>query len=375
MSWEGSDEEIIPMPLKVAFIVSYPLGRSPGQRFRFEQWLELMPEKSAIDSTIYPLFDLATYGQLYSPGGVGSKSIATIKGLLRRVREIASASRKADVVFMYREAFPLGPPLLEMFLERRTPVVYDFDDAIFLGDTSAANSFVARFKNPTKVGKIIERSAMTTVGNEFLAEYARRFSDNVRLLPTTIDTEKYQPSFRRKKRSLVRVGWSGSRTTSAHLDFIRPVLVRALRDFPIELYVIGDPDYRLPESDRVVIRPWDERAEVEEISSFDIGIMPLPDDDWSRGKCGLKALQYMALEVPPIVSPVGVNDAIVSHGVNGLVAKTGEEWLEAISALVEDESYRRRLGMAARETVQERYSGQLWAPVFHDLLVEAASKA
>jgi glycosyltransferase involved in cell wall biosynthesis len=119
--------------------------------------------------------------------------------------------------------------------------------------------------------------------------------------------------------------------------------------------------------------PWNLNSEVDDLSLIDIGLMPLPDDEWARGKCGLKALQYMALGIPPIVSPVGVNSDIVTHGENGLIATTNDEWFDSIKLLVEDEPLRRQLGAAARETVVERYSGQAWAPRFVQILEEAAS--
>lgn len=360
------------MPLKVAFVVLHEQDLSPGQRFRLEQWLDLLPDGS-LDVSFHPLFDSRAYARMYAPGNLGAKATAAIKGLAKRCFQVIQA-KKADVAFLFRETFPLGPPFLDMYLERGFPVVYDFDDAIFLGDTSRANSMVSNLKVPQKVSRVIAGATITTVGNEFLASYARKFSDSVRVLPTTIDINKYQPPSERRSGSLVRIGWSGSKTTSAHLQTIRPVLLRALADLPVELHVIGDPDFRLPVSERVKVSAWGPASEIGDLSSFDIGLMPLPNDDWSRGKCGLKALQYMALEVPPIVSPVGVNTQIVSDGENGLVADSEEEWLEAIARLVEDESMRRKLGSAARETVVESYSGQQWAPFFLETLEEAASR-
>jgi glycosyltransferase involved in cell wall biosynthesis len=359
------------MSLRVAFIVPYPLDRSPGQRFRFEQWWRLLPA-DRLEAKVYPLFDPATYARLYSAGGVGAKSYATLKALAQRLTDVVAA-QKADVVFLYRETFPLGPPLLDTYLERRIPVVYDFDDAIFLGSTSEANSIVAKLKMPQKVDRIIAGAAINTVGNAYLASYARRFSSSVRVLPTTIDVERYRPSRKRTNGDLVRIGWSGSRTTSAHLRTISDVLARVVSELPVELFIIGDPEFRLATSERVTVMPWDPRTEIQVISSLDIGLMPLPDDAWSRGKCGLKALQYMALEVPPIVSAVGVNTDIVADQENGLVVRTEDEWTQAIRLLVEQASLRRQLGRNARETVVQRYSGQQWSKSFLATLEEAAS--
>ncbi|MFN2526111.1 MAG: glycosyltransferase family 4 protein [Actinomycetota bacterium] len=355
--------------MRVTFIVPYPLDRAPGQRFRFEQWLRLLPAR-AVDPEIRPLFNESTYDLLYRTGGVTHKATAAVGAAIGRA--VDSLRVKADLVWLYREAFPLGPPLLERLIERRVPFVYDFDDAIFLGDTSAANAAIRRLKAPGKIGRIVAQAAITTVGNDFLAAYARRYSPRVRVIPTTIDIDEYQPRQRRKG-DLVRVGWSGSRTTSQHLRTIEGALRRMLAELPIELTVIGDPDFSLPGAPNVRTQAWDPRTEIADISQFDIGLMPLPNDDWSRGKCGLKALQYMALEVPPIVSPVGVNTDIVTHEENGLLASTEDEWVSAVRTLVEEPDLRTRWGKNARATVADQYSGQRWAPKFLETLQEAAA--
>ena len=144
-----------------------------------------------------------------------------------------------------------------------------------------------------------------------------------------------------------------------------------LDELPVELVVTGDPRFTLPGAPRVTVKPWQAGTEIAEVGAFDIGLMPLPDDDWSRGKCGFKALLSMALGVPPVVSPVGVNTEIVEDGRNGLFAAGEDAWVAAVGRLVADPALRARMGTAARETVLERYSGQQWAPRFYEVLVEA----
>jgi len=356
-------------------MVPYPLDSVPGQRFRFEQWLKLLPE-GAVTFDVRPLLSGDAFRGLYRAGGMVAKASGVAAGLARRAKELAGASRY-DVAFLYREAFPLGPPVVEALLERRVPVVYDFDDAIFLGDTSVANRSVARLKWPQKVGRIVAGATMTTVGNDWLAAYARRFSDRVAVLPTTIDVDAYRPR-PRPVGEVVRLGWSGSPTTARHLHTVDGALRRLLKHTPVELVVVGDASYRLPAGGdgpppRVSAKAWSAATEIDDVSSFDIGIMPLPDDEWSRGKCGLKALQYLALGVPTVTSPVGVNPDIVTSGQNGLLASTEDEWVEAVGRLVDDVSLRRRLGAAGRDTVVEHYSGQRWAPRFLEVLEQAAS--
>jgi glycosyltransferase involved in cell wall biosynthesis len=359
-------------PLRVTILAPQAPGLAPNQRFRFEQWLRLLPE-GAVDATILPLFGPQTVARLYEPGGTARKAAETAAALGRRIIQLREV-RRADVVLIVREAFPLGPALLESLVERRRPVVFDFDDAIFLKETSDANRLAGMLKMPGRVAGIIERAAATTAGNEYLARYARRFSHRVHVIPTTLDIEAYQPQ-PHAPGELVRVGWSGSPTTSKHLRTIEGALRRMLAELPVELVVIGDPAFRLEGAPRVSVLPWRAQSEVADVAAFDIGLMPLPDDEWSRGKCGFKALLYMALGVAPVVSPVGVNTEIVSAGENGLLVSTEDDWVAALRSLVEDPDLRQRLGAAGRETVVERYSGQRWAPRFLEVLQEAAERA
>lgn len=357
--------------MNVTFLVTAPPNRSPGQRFRFEQWLSLLPE-GAVNPRVLSLFDEEAYRHLYQPGGSARKAVQTAQALGRRVRQVIEA-QQADVVYLFREAFLLGPAVLEPILERRVPVVFDFDDAIYLLETSEANARVGRLlKDPGKVRSIIAGAAATTVGNDYLAGYARQFSPRVSVIPTTLDVARYRPQPRASKpEGLVRIGWSGSQTTSRYLRQIEAPLRRALAELPVELVVTGDSAFRLAGAERVRVLPWRAETEIAEVGAFDIGLMPLPDDEWSRGKCGFKALLYMALGVAPIVSPVGVNAQIVTDGANGLWAESEDQWFEALARLVADPGLREKLGAAGRETVVERYSGQRWAPRFLEVLHEA----
>lgn len=362
-------------PLRATFLVPYPPDSVGGQRFRFEQWLSLLGE-SAIEARIVPLFSPGAYSSLYRRGHLARKTASTMWGAAKRILTTASL-RNTDVVYVYRELFPLGPPALEMLLERRLPVVFDFDDAIYLPSTSEANRIIRPLKRTEKVDRTVAHAAATTVGNEHLARYARQYSEDVFVIPTTIDVDRYAPEPHRGGRSStpVRIGWSGSPTTSPHLRHIEGALRRVLTENEAELVVLGDPEFSLPDVPNVSVRRWTREGEISEVGAFDIGLMPLPDDEWTRGKCGFKALLYMSLGVPAIVSPVGVNTEIVDHGVNGLIASAENDWIEAITRLIRDVELRRTLGDAGRRTVIDRYSGQEWAPKFLDVLTYAAQKA
>jgi glycosyltransferase involved in cell wall biosynthesis len=198
---------------------------------------------------------------------------------------------------------------------------------------------------------------MVFVGNQYLADYALQYNDNVKIVPTTIDTEEYKRDENVKRNGIICIGWTGSITTIKHFEYAAPIL-RMLKEKygeKITIKVIGDRNYA-HKGLGIKGMPWNKENEIKELSSFDIGIMPLPNDQWSKGKCGLKGLQYMALEIPAIMSPVGVNSDIIQDGVNGFLADKEEEWVSKISRLIEDKDLRERMGKEARKTVLQKYS-------------------
>jgi glycosyltransferase involved in cell wall biosynthesis len=197
------------------------------------------------------------------------------------------------------------------------------------------------------------------VGNELLAEFAGEYTRTVSIVPSTIDTDLYrvQP---RPQNQLPIVGWTGSATTLPHLTALGPTLRRLRQREDFELRVIGCQTHI--EGVRVRCVPWDEETEVEDLRPLDVGVMPLPDDEWSRRKCGMKALQYMALGIPPVVSPIGVNTTVVRDGVNGFYARTEQEWIDRVGILLRDEPLRRVLGEEARKTVEQSFSAAAHAP-------------
>jgi glycosyltransferase involved in cell wall biosynthesis len=275
----------------------------------------------------------------------------------------------ADVVFVYREATLLGPAWIEQILGLRRPLVFDFDDAIYLTHTSQANAWSRGLKSATKVDRICRVARHVTVGNEFLARYAKDRTREVTVIPSTIDTEVYQVQARGRN-SVPVIGWTGSVTTVPYLMELAPALRRLREKQEFELRVIGAKiDI---EGLAVHCLPWRAETEPDDLRALDVGLMPLPEDEWSQGKCGMKALQYMALAIPPVVSPVGVNATIVRDRVSGFHARTEEEWIDRVALLLEDEALRRKFGQEARKTVEESYSARAHAPRMARVLREAA---
>ena len=358
--------------MKVLAIVPHEYDTSPGQRFRIEQWEPLLRERG-VDITYAP-FTTANLGRiLYRPGHHLGKAAHIAASYLRQCTKIFSA-RRFDLVYVFREAALIGPALIESAVAwQRVPIVFDFDDAIFVPYKSPSNGYLSYLKCFSKTGHLCRLADQVLAGNTYLADYARQYNSEVSLAPTTIDTDQYRSGLRDRESDIPVVGWTGSHSTLQHLETAVPALSRLAKRHPFRLVAIGA---QAPAIDGVKVesRPWSASSEVEDLLDVDVGIMPLPDDPWSRGKCGLKALQYMALGIPPVVSPVGVNTEIVEDGVNGLVAGTEEDWVEKLSTLLTNRDLRKRLGRAARETVEARYSARVIAPRVFDVFERALAR-
>jgi glycosyltransferase involved in cell wall biosynthesis len=355
--------------VRVLAIVPYTPGRAPGQRYRIEQWARYLSAEG-IDVEFAPFLPSSTMDILYRPGHLLAKAWGALAGYARRPRDVVRAG-SFDVAFLYREATPLGPAWIERVLASRVPIVYDFDDAIYLRATSPANAWVRALKNPEKTASLCRLSRHVVVGNDILAAYARRYANAVSVVPSTIDTDAYVLMTRPANPRPV-LGWTGSSTTLPHLAVLRPALARLRQLLDYELRIIGG-DLEVP-GVRVTCLPWRAETEVDDLRAIDVGLMPLPDDAWSRGKCAMKALQYMALAIPPVVSPVGANATVVEDGVNGLHAVNESEWVERLAALLGEPSRRASLGSQARRTVEERYSCRVQAPRVARILREAARR-
>lgn len=339
---------------RILFIAPHRPDRSPSQRFRFEQYLDFLKENGWKYDFSY-LISKKDDQFFYKKGFLLKKIWVIIKSAFKRFSDLRKAG-KYDVVFIQREAFPTGSTYFERRFSKKTKVIYDFDDAIWLSNVSDANKKWNWLKNPEKTKEIIRCADLIFAGNQYLANYAKKFNKNIVIVPTTIDTKSYKP-MPKTPSNKITIGWSGSITTIQHFEYAEAVLIDLVKKYGDKLHikVIGDKNYT-NENFPVEALPWKAETEIRELCSFDIGIMPLPDDEWAKGKCGLKGLQYMALAVPTIMSPIGVNDEIIQDGENGFLASSKEEWIEKISLLIEDSNLRTSIGEKGRATVEEKYS-------------------
>lgn len=359
---------LVRQDLSFVALVPYALGTTPSQRFRLEQWQPLLA-RERIHIRFLPFASARLTALIPVPGRATQKIGLAAMSLVRQTWK-AQREGPCDGVIVHRAASLGGPPLLERWMRRRRPpLVYDFDDAVFLRHRIEANRRVAWLKCPGKTATLCRLSAHVTVGNSFLADFARRQTDDparVTVIPSSIDTRVYTPAPREKSRVPV-VGWMGTSSSQTHLELFAPMLRRLAATRAIELRVVSN---RRPELPGVVHswRPWSAAGEVAELNEFDVGIMPMPDDEWSRGKCAFKALQYMAMSVATVASSVGANREVIEHGRNGLLASTDDEWVANISRLVDDTEERMRLGQAARRTVERDYEAGVCAARFGTVL-------
>jgi glycosyltransferase involved in cell wall biosynthesis len=277
--------------------------------------------------------------------------------------------RDFDVVYIYTEAALMGPALIENLISRQgVPIVFDFDDAIFLHYTyiSPVNRYLRLLKFPGKTGTICGLASHVIAGNSYLANYANRFNKNVTIVPSTVDMNRYTLQKGRPSSDPPVIGWTGSYSTIQYLDNLKVTLQHLATRERFKLKVVGVPDYRIEGVDVEAI-PWRPETEVADLRSIDIGIMPLTDDEWTRGKCGMKALQYMALAIPTVCSPVGVNPRIIRNRENGLLAETDDQWEDHLTRLLHSPELRQRLGMAGRATIEAGYSLSLHAPTVYQI--------
>lgn len=292
----------------------------------------------------------------------------------RRLRDLRGMG-DADLLWIEKEALPWLPWAVERrALPRGVPVVVDFDDAVF-HRYDLHRSGVIRWLYGTKLDRLMAASTLVTAGNGYLADRARRAGARwVEIVPTVVDTAVYGVAARREAAAPPVIGWMGSPSTwGEYMLPMLPLLTQVAEETGARLQVVG-ANAEGGTHPLLTRLPWTEQTEVERLQAMDIGLMPLTNTPWARGKCGYKLIQYMACGLPVIASPVGVNVRIVEHGVNGFLARTDAEWREALITLLRDPDLRRRMGQAGRRKVEAEYSLQVWGPRLAALLRKAAGQ-
>lgn len=352
-------------PLKVLLLSRY--GRlAASSRVRSYQYLPYLRELGIVVAS-RPLFDDRYIQRLYQ----GRRRLVTpiLAGYARRLWHLLTAFR-FDLLWIEYELFPWLPAWFERLLARvGVPYVVDYDDAIFHRYDSHRNPLVRNLLG-RKIDQVMRGARLVIAGSDYLADHAQRAgARRVELIPTVVDLNRYQVPTPSGDRPYT-VGWIGQPLTAPYLQLVREPLAELGRSEDVHVTLVGSGPVTL---DRVVVdvRPWSEASEILELQQFHVGIMPLPDEAWERGKCGYKLIQYMACGRPVVASPVGASRQIVDDGVNGFLASDSAEWVQALRAL-RDPALRARMGTAGRSKVEAAYCVQVFAPRLASLLRQCA---
>ena len=344
--------------MRVLVLTPYPYGTTAGPRSSFELWERVLREAGI--SLEYAVFETDRLHEIiYKPGLVARKALEMARAYALFVPKVRDL-RRYDAVLVNREATLIGPALIERWVARRgTPLIYLLDDPLYIRYRSPTNGWLSYLKAPGKVGTLCRLSAVVLANSPSHAAFARRYNRNVWEIPSVVDGDLYTGWMPRERHDdgRVCVGWSGSPSTTANLQVIRrPLRAWSQRD-DVQLLFIGGRDFGLPEVPHIQV-PWRAETEVDDLRRLDVGLLPVPATRWAPHKFYLKLVQYMALGIPPVATPIGSNLAVIDDGVTGLLATGDAGWRRAVERLVSDPELRERCGRRAAEVAHRRYTLQ-----------------
>ena len=366
------------LTMNVLALASYPV-EAAATRFRLQQFVEPLAARG-ITLSIHPFLNSEQFKRLYRQESWPQTALGFIASSLRRVTDLWSA-RRADVILVQREAMVFGPPLVEWFTARalKRPLVLDLDDATYISYTSPTYGGLGKaLKWPGKTDELIRWATIVICGNRGIAEYVSSKGTSSRIIPTVVDTDIFRPVSRPDAGYPIVVGWIGTHSTFPYLESIFPVLSDLAQRHKFQLRVVGTgrESVTVPGVE-VENLTWDIDREVRDFQSIDIGLYPIDASlyqGWASGKSGFKAVQYMAVGVPYVASPVGGSVEIGEEGTTHLFARTNEEWFRALDSLLADVSQRRLMGEAGRRHALENYGLDIQADNLAATLREAAAR-
>ncbi len=351
--------------MKVLFLVqTSEIG--PASRYRVYQYLDYLKTKD-IKATVSPAISAKHFFRIYGATNPWRKILYFIFVIIVRLKDIFRV-KQYDVVFIQREILPQLFPVFEKIISiLNKNIIFDFDDAIFLVPPQRHN-FIYKFRCTNNIKEIIKMSKYVIAGNEYLKSYALEFNRQVSVIPTAIDTNKFCLKSKRFHRpDKITIGWIGTMHTLFYLENIKEVFKHLAASFNICLSCVGVENFTI-EGVEVINKPWSIVREIADLQEFDIGVAPLLDDRWGKGKCGLKALQYMSCGIPVICSNAGVFKEIIQDGENGFLAENNQEWIDKLGRLIKDEDLRKRMSVIGRKTVEGKYSLTVNAPLLGAVL-------
>jgi glycosyltransferase involved in cell wall biosynthesis len=339
----------------ILFITKYPI-EGPSSRYRVYQYIEYLEEKN-YNCTVKPLMNSDLYKNIYLNNNSSLKNI-----FLRIYTEFKKtftnlSAKDYDVIIIQKEITPWG--INPFFLNKyKDKIIFDFDDAIFL-----------KKSREVYMAYILKKVNSVIAGNDYLKEYATKYNNVTTIIPTPIDLKKYGDRKIHKEKDNIVIGWVGTKSNLKYIDRIKELIISLNNSYNITLEIVSNGKYQLEDKDiNIINKSWSLEDEIRDIKSFDIGIMPLEDDEWTKGKCAFKAIQYMGLGIPTVSSNVGFNKEVIDNSKDGFLVTNQKEWKNKVELLINDVKLRNEIGTAARKKVEDHYSIQANLPKLIDAI-------
>lgn len=345
--------------MRVLVLTPNQKGHSPGQRSNIELWQSRLNE-AGIEIVFEPFETPELKEILYRQGHQVAKIGGMMRGYANRLK-ILKKIDEFDAVYIFREAALIGPAFLEKMIARKKPLIYHFDDPIFVPYKSPSNGYLSYLKFFGKIKEIIKIAGVVIVNSTHLRDYALQYNKNVRRITNSFDSEIYSYKPFPERINPVCVGWSGSPTTLNNLKLVAEPLKHLAEQVDYKFHVIGGTEIDLPKVN-FTAQNWSAETEVEDLRKMQIGLIPLPKVEWNKYKFIMKSAQYMALGIVPVGTPMASNPEVIRHGENGFLAETGDEWVEYLRILIEDSELRNKMSAQAAEDAKNNYSLEVNMP-------------
>lgn len=339
---------------KLLVICPHPVGYAPGQRLKYEQYFDFFREQG-YDITVSPFMSESFQKIVYKKGKLVSKVFWTLAGYIRRIRDLVRIPNY-DIVYTFLWVVPFAPPVFEKLTRRLAKrMVYDIDDLVFLNPPSSNNPLIHYLRSPKNHISLMKSADHVITCTPYLDKFVRKYNQKTTDISSTINTSLYRPKKNYAVREKLTIGWSGSHSTSKYLHLLDDVFQNLAKKHSFKLLVMGDENFRV-DGVEVEALPWKEEYEIDVLNRFDIGVYPLPNEEWVYGKSGLKALQYMALGIPTIATGIGTIFRIIEHEQNGFLVEGKDEWEKRLTDLMYNQQLREEIGRRAVATVEKSYS-------------------
>lgn len=342
--------------MEVLALVPHQYGHAPGQRSSIELW-ERVLTPAGIRIHYAPFETERLHEVLFHSGHYATKASEMLRAYVERIKLLRELDHY-DAVFVYREAALLGPALLEKMVARRgKPIIYQLDDPLYVPYRSPSNGYFSYLKFFSKVSEICRLAKVVIVNSTHIRDYVSQYNNRIWQVPSIVDTKKYvfRPDLIENRPDEVCIGWSGSRTTLANIRVISGALRKLTEQVKYRAHLIGGTKFELP-GVLYTAQKWSGETEVEDLRQMQVGMVPLPVNEWNKRKFYMKTAQYMALGIPPVATPLGSNPEVIEHGVTGFLADSEGEWIKYLKLLIEDHDLRLRMAHKASETARQRYS-------------------